>query len=136
MGPRWVPLPCGLSLVAVSEGYSSLQRAGFSLRWLLLQSTGSRRLSFSTYGTWAQYLWLTGSRAQSQSLWRMGLVAPWHVESSRTRARTHVPCIGRWILNHCVTREVLLLNILKIEKILFEYHRTHFFFFGVNFGCP
>ena len=26
-----------------------------------------------------------------------GLVAPWHVESSQTRDRTHVPCIGRWI---------------------------------------
>ena len=26
--------------------------------------------------------------------------------SSRTRARTHVPCIGRRILNHCATREV------------------------------
>ena len=26
--------------------------------------------------------------------------------SSRTRARTHVPCIGRQILNHCTTREV------------------------------
>ena len=25
--------------------------------------------------------------------------------SSRTRARTHVPCIGRWIPNHCATRE-------------------------------
>ena len=27
--------------------------------------------------------------------------------SSRTRARTRVPCIGRRILNHCVTREAL-----------------------------
>ena len=36
----------------------------------------------------------------------MGLVAPRHVGSSRTRARTHVPCIGRQILNHCATREV------------------------------
>ena len=27
--------------------------------------------------------------------------------SSRTRARTHVPCIGRRILNHCSTREAL-----------------------------
>ena len=27
---------CGLSLVAASRGYSSLQRAGFSLWWLLL----------------------------------------------------------------------------------------------------
>ena len=25
--------------------------------------------------------------------------------SSQTRARTRVPCIGRWILNHCATRE-------------------------------
>ena len=35
----------------------------------------------------------------------MGLVAPLHVGSSQTRAQTHVPCIGRWILNHCATRE-------------------------------
>ena len=27
--------------------------------------------------------------------------------SSQTRAQTRVPCIGRWILNHCATREVL-----------------------------
>ena len=36
----------------------------------------------------------------------MDLVAPWHVGSSRTRARTRVPCIGRRTLNHCATREV------------------------------
>ena len=36
----------------------------------------------------------------------MSLVAPRHVGSSWTRARIHVPCIGGWILNHCVTREV------------------------------
>ena len=45
----------GLSLVAVSRGYSSLQCAGFSLQWLLLlQSTGSRCAGFSSCGTWAQ----------------------------------------------------------------------------------
>ena len=34
---------CGLSLVAVSGGYSLLRCVGFSLRWLLLlQSMGSR----------------------------------------------------------------------------------------------
>ena len=40
---RWVFVAArGLSLVALSEGYFSLQCAGFSLRWLLLlQSTGS-----------------------------------------------------------------------------------------------
>ena len=30
----------------------------------------------------------------------MGLAAPQHVESARTRDQTHVPCIGRQILNH------------------------------------
>ena len=39
-------------------------------------------------------------------MWHMGLVALWHMGSSRTRARTHVPCIGRQILYHCTTREV------------------------------
>ena len=41
------------------------------------------------------------------SLWAMGLVALWHVGSSWIRGWTHVPCIGRQILNHCSTREVL-----------------------------
>ena len=40
-----------------------------------------------------------------QELWCTGLVAPWHVGSSRTIARTQVPCIGRRIPNHCTTRE-------------------------------
>ena len=30
--------------------------------------------------------------------------------SSWTRDPTHVPYIGRWILNHCTTREAPLLN--------------------------
>ena len=29
-----------------------------------------------------------------------------HVGSSWTRDQTHIPCIGRWILNHLTTREV------------------------------
>ena len=45
----------GLSLVVASGGYSSLRCTGFSLRWLLLlQSTGSRRVGFSSCGTQAQ----------------------------------------------------------------------------------
>ena len=99
---------CRLSLVVVSGGYSSFQCAGFSLSWLLLlRSTGSRRAGFSSCGMWTQQLWLAGSRAQAQQLWRMGLVAPRHVGSSRARARTRIPCIGRRILNHCTTRETL-----------------------------
>ena len=38
-------------------------------------------------------------------MWLTGLVAPQHVGSSQTRARTRVPCIDRQILNHCATRE-------------------------------
>ena len=96
----------GLSLVAASGGYSSLRCAGFSLQWLLsLWSTGSRRVGFSSCGTWAQQLWLTGSRAQAQQLWHTSPVAPRHVGSSRTRDQTRVPCIGRRTLNHCATRE-------------------------------
>ena len=43
--------------------------------------------------------------AQAQQLWLTGPVAPQHVGSSQTRARTRVPCTGRQILNHCVARE-------------------------------
>ena len=42
----------------------------------------------------------------------MGLAAPRHVGSSQTRARTRVSCIGRWILNHCTTREVPKISVL------------------------
>ena len=43
--------------------------------------------------------------AQAQRPWLTGPAAPWHVGSSRTGARTRVPCIGRRTLNHCATRE-------------------------------
>ena len=45
---------CRLSLVAESGGYSLLRCTGFSLRWLLLlQSTGSRHVGFSSCSSWA-----------------------------------------------------------------------------------
>ena len=44
----------------------------------------------------------------------MGLVDPQHVGSSQTRAQTRVPCIGRWILNHCTIREVQFLIVWLI----------------------
>ena len=72
----------GLSLVAVSGGYSSLRCAGFSLRWLLLlQSMGSRHAGFSS----------CGSQALECRLSSCGARAPWHVRSSPTRALTRVP---------------------------------------------
>ena len=43
----------------------------------------------------------------TQQLWHTGLDVPQHVESSQTSDRSCVPCIGRWILIHCATRELL-----------------------------
>ena len=98
------------------RGFLQLWRAGATLR------RGARASHFSGFsccgaqalGTRAsvvvvrglQWLWLEGFRAQAQWLWRTGLVALRHVGSSWTRDQTHVPCIGRQILNHCPTREV------------------------------
>lgn len=42
-------------------------------------------------------------RGQGQEFRCAGLVAPWHVESSRTRNGTRVSCISKQI--HCVTRK-------------------------------
>ena len=53
-----------------------------------------------------QYLWLRGARVCAQVLWCTRLVALQPVESSPTRGRTCDPCIDRWILIHCTTREV------------------------------
>ena len=76
----------GLSPVAASGGHSSSRCAGLSPSRL------------SCCGAQAP-------DAQAQQLWLTGLVAPRHVGSSQTRARTRVPCISRQTLNHCATRE-------------------------------
>ena len=69
------------SLVVASRGISSLWCTGFSLRWLpLWQSTGS---------TVAAH----------------GLSCFAHTKSSQIKNRTHVSCLGRWILHHWATRE-------------------------------
>ena len=51
-------------------------------------------------------------------MWLTGLVAPWHVGSSQTGARTRVSCIGRQILNHCATREALFLFLIQFLKVI------------------
>ena len=71
---------------------------------------------------WLLLLLSTGSRAWARFLWCSGLVGLQHVESSRSRDRTHVPCVGRQILNHCTTREVQIqediLNDLSQSELL------------------
>ena len=53
-------------------------------------------------------------------MWLTGPVAPRHMGSSQTRARTRVPCIGRQTLNHCATREAPDLTFLKNLFIWFR----------------
>ena len=99
---------CRLSLVTVSEGYSLLQCAGFSLQWLLLlQNAGSRVCGFHSRGMWPQELQLMGPRAQTQQLCHMGLVALSHVGSSWTRDWTCVSGTGRQILSPLSHQESL-----------------------------
>ena len=50
---------------------------------------------------------------QAQQLWLTGPVAPRHVGSSQTRARTRVPGIGRQISNHCAIREAPSCRLFK-----------------------
>ena len=61
-------------------------------------------VGFRSCGTRGQQLLPVGSRAQAQWMWYTGLVAPWQVESSQTRAWTCVAGISRWILDLWATR--------------------------------
>ena len=90
--------PCGNAQASHCNGFS------------LLESTGFRSTGFCTRGTWAR------------SLWHIGLGAPQHVESSWTKDRTPAPCIGRWILSHCTTREVRKSLSLARTGRLHEYY--------------
>lgn len=47
----------------------------------------------------------SGPGAQTRRLWRTGIAAPWHVESSQTKDRTRVPCTGRRLLQLGASRE-------------------------------
>ena len=55
-------------------------------------------MDFSSCGTWAQYLWLPGSRAQVQMLWHTGIAALQRMGSSWIRHQTCISCTGRQIL--------------------------------------
>ncbi|XP_066870120.1 uncharacterized protein [Kogia breviceps] len=55
---------------------------------------------------------------QAQRPWLTGPAAPRHVGSSRTGARTCIPCIGRRTLNHCATREAPVIFDVTIVIVL------------------
>ena len=63
------------------------------------------------WATEQQQLLFCSSQARErgpQQVWPTGLVAPWHVGSSRIRGQICVSHTGRQILNHWTTREVLI----------------------------
>ena len=107
-----------LSLRSYARASSSCSERGLLFVGVrgLLTAVASLVVEHGLQARGYQQLWLAGSRAQAQQLWRMGLVAPQHVGSPQTRDQTRVPCISRCILNHCATREVLFHNILKHTK--------------------
>ena len=53
---------------------------------------------------------------QAQELGYMGLVALRCVRSFRTRDRTHIPSMGRQILNHWTTREVPIVSFALLTE--------------------
>ena len=71
-----------VSLVAVSRSYSLVAVPGLLIAMASL---------VAELGLW---------RVQASIAVVRGLSCPGHVESSRTRDGTHVPCIGRQILYH------------------------------------
>ena len=82
---------------------SSFLCEGFLLLW-----QAGATLHRSVWASHCRGLSYCGAQApdvQAQQLWLTDTVALWHVGSSQARARTHVPCTGRQILNHCATRE-------------------------------
>ena len=59
-------------------------------------------------------------------LWQMDLVIPLHEGSSCTRDWTQVLCIGRWILNHWTTSEVLYMALCySVIAFCFPFSMTH-----------
>ena len=88
---------CCVGSSFLCEGFLQLRQAGATLH---RGAQASHHHGLSCCGAQAP-------DAQTQYLWLTGPVAPRHVASSQTRARTRVPCINRQILNHCATREAL-----------------------------
>ena len=80
-----------IHLLAVLGLCCSGQASSSCQKWRLLYSWGVRASHFSGFSSCST-----------------GLAVLQHVESSWTRNQTHVPCIGRWILISCTTREVPL----------------------------
>ena len=131
---RWVFIAARrLSLVAASGGYSLLQCVGFSLRWLLLlRSTGSRRVGFSSRGSGALERGLSSCGAWTlllRGMWDLpgpGLepVSPALAGRFLTTAPPGRPPV-HWILNfllYFLITEFTFSSFLIISSLLLSSH--------------
>ena len=92
------------AFVAAGAFSSCSQRGPAGCRVQASHCGGFSVVGHGLSGTGAPAWWLPGCRTQAQQLW-CRLVALPRVGSSQTRDRSHVSCIGRWILYHYSTRE-------------------------------
>lgn len=102
------------SLTAVSRGCSLLGHLGSSL-WCCLS------------------VWSTGCGPKGSVAVMLSLVASQHMKSSWVNGRAHIPCFGRWIFTHHITRKVPQVDFrpqfLKVNKAL-EFNIEYLYNFG------
>ena len=99
---HWVSFTLhGVSLVVVSWRLLSSCSAPTShcSDFSCCRALALKCMGVNSYGTWAQALWIMGSRAHIQQLWYTSFVASQHVEFSWTRELNPCPCFGGQMLN-------------------------------------
>ena len=106
-------LCAGFLLVAVSRACCLIEVC--RLLNAVASLVAKHRLQIQPLGL--QQLQFVGSRAQAQQLGHMGMCTSQHVESSQTRNRTPVPCIGRWILTLLVRGKSLAVFSCQEKEI-------------------
>ena len=70
------------------------------------------------------------SRVQASAVVAQQLVALQHMDSSRSRGRTHAPCIGGQILNHWTSREVQI-SVYRffVAPLNCKQHSVHYYYY-------
>ena len=96
-----------LGLCCFAQAVSSCNKQGlvFVAVLGLLGGTVSQCGGFSCCRGQAPGARASVGAARTQLLWHTGSVALRHVGSSQTRDRTHVPCLGKWILSTAPPRK-------------------------------
>ena len=131
LGVRWESTECSQRPLCLSreQGGDGLATCWDALgRGRSCLNVGRRAPGFIFHALFLKFIYLFIGCAESSLLHasfllsqHTGSVALWHVESSQTR-KIHVPCVGRWIVNHWTTKDVptLFLNTLFLMSYTFS----------------